>query len=94
MNKFKTVSHKKCNTDSLEYPIELSWRKIAQKRLDKLNNLKRQCARLRDDLAIELARELSIQLHAHYFPRNAYKSRLKAIAESVAERVRLKLYER
>jgi hypothetical protein len=70
------------------------WKKVARYRLEKLNNLERQCTALRDTIATELERELKIQMHAHCLPRHAYEDRLKNIAEFVAERVRPKLYGR
>lgn len=67
------------------------WQKVARERLKKLIMLERQCARLRGVLAMELERELSVQLHAHCVARSAYETKLKAIAEFVAERVSPKL---
>lgn len=94
MNKPKHLAREKRGTGSLERFVGPDWRKVAKERLDKLNTLEQQCGRLKNSLAEELERELSIQLHAHCLPRNIYESKLRGIAEFVAERVRPKLYGR
>lgn len=71
---------------------EPDWPKVARERLEKLDQLERQCLQLRDSIAAELARELTVQFHAYCLPGGGAK--LKAIAEFVAERVRPKLFGR
>jgi hypothetical protein len=94
MSKTKATNRKSGAAVRSSEIVGPDWRKVAHNRLEKLTMLERQCARLRDTLSVEMERELSIQLHAHCVPRSAYETKLKAIAEFVAERVRPKLYGR
>lgn len=68
--------------------MKRDWKKIANERLERLRQMERQCELLRERLADELKRELSIHLHAHCFPSALYADKLGTIAEAVAERVR------
>ena len=71
--------------------VSHDWKKVAANRLQDIKCLKRQCAFLRENMAVVLERELLTQFHAHCFQRSVYENKLRGIAEFVAERVRPKL---
>ena len=82
------------SSPSAKRPAGPDWRKVAKERLRKLTELEQQCEHLRKSLAEELFRALTEQMNTHCIERRAYETKLRAISEFVAERVRPKLYGR
>jgi len=73
--------------------MKLDWKKIAQDRQKKLKDLERICEIRARNIEWHLENELKTILHAQCVDTEVVRSKIKAAAHFVAERIRPKLWK-
>jgi hypothetical protein len=65
----------------------MNWKRIAQKRFEKIRLLQRRADRMREQAEKELEREMVTMFHAACYPLAVYEGKVKQMSQFIAERL-------